>query len=69
MDKVVQSNAAGAEETAAASEELSAQAEVQYTVVGELNRVMRGRQVAARLDAPAVRPPVRTAPALPAARV
>jgi methyl-accepting chemotaxis protein len=42
MDKVTQSNAAGAEESAAASEELSSQAEQMKNVVGQLMELVRG---------------------------
>ncbi len=42
MDKVTQQNAANAEESASASEELSAQAEQMNGVVGELIRLVRG---------------------------
>jgi methyl-accepting chemotaxis protein len=42
MDKVTQSNAANAEESASASEELSAQAEQMTRVVGELSALVSG---------------------------
>jgi methyl-accepting chemotaxis protein len=42
MDKVTQTNAAGAEETASASEELSAQAEVMRESVGSLRALVGG---------------------------
>ncbi len=42
MDKVTQSNAANAEESASASEELSAQAEQMKTMVGELIALVNG---------------------------
>ncbi len=42
MDKVVQNNAASAEESASASEEMSAQAEQMKAYVGELIRLVRG---------------------------
>ncbi|HLY08008.1 MAG TPA: methyl-accepting chemotaxis protein, partial [Planctomycetota bacterium] len=42
MDQVTQSNAANAEETAAASEELSAQAAAMSTIVKDLVRLIRG---------------------------
>jgi methyl-accepting chemotaxis protein len=43
MDKVVQQNAANAEESAAASEEMNAQAEQMKANVGELMRLVEGR--------------------------
>jgi len=49
MDKVTQSNAASAEETAAASEELSAQAQVMHTSVISLQRVVDGASTAKEL--------------------
>ena len=42
MDKVVQSNASNAEESASASEELSAQAESVKTVVNNLAQIVGG---------------------------
>jgi methyl-accepting chemotaxis protein len=42
MDKVTQSNAANAEESASASEELSAQAETMQQVVGQLIALVGG---------------------------
>jgi methyl-accepting chemotaxis protein len=42
MDKVTQSNAANAEESASASEELNAQAEQMNTIVGELSALVGG---------------------------
>jgi methyl-accepting chemotaxis protein len=42
LERIIQSNAAGAEETAAASEELSAQAEALNSQVLDLVKVMRG---------------------------
>jgi hypothetical protein len=51
MDKVTQSNAAGAEESASASEELSAQAELLKEAAGELPRMVDGSSAA-----PAARP-------------
>ena len=44
MDKVTQSNAANAEETASASEELSAQAEQMQFIVAQLVELVRGRR-------------------------
>jgi methyl-accepting chemotaxis protein len=55
MDKVTQSNAAGAEETASASEELNAQAEIMRESVRSLQQLVDGSQ----RDASA--PPVRKA--------
>jgi methyl-accepting chemotaxis protein len=52
IEKIIQSNAAGAEETAASSEELSAQALSLGTVVHELVRVMRGASAADRTARP-----------------
>ena len=43
MDKVVQSSAATAEETASASEELNAQAEQMNEIVRELQAIVAGR--------------------------
>ena len=48
MEQVTQSNAAGAEETAAASEELSAQADSMAGIVGRLSQVVFGAGAAAR---------------------
>jgi methyl-accepting chemotaxis protein len=42
MDKVTQSNAANAEESASASEELNAQAEQMNTIVAELSALIGG---------------------------
>ena len=42
MDKVTQSNAASAEESAAASEQLSAQAREMLDLVGELVKLVEG---------------------------
>jgi methyl-accepting chemotaxis protein len=44
MDKVTQSNAANAEESAAAAQELNAQAEVMKQAVGELMQLVGGRR-------------------------
>ncbi len=48
MDKVTQSNAANAEESASAAEELSAQAEQMRKVVGDLLKIVDGKN--ARID-------------------
>ena len=47
LERIIQSNAAGAEETAAASEELSAQAESLNSLVVALMKVMRGANASA----------------------
>jgi len=44
MDKVTQSNAASAEETAAAAEELNSQAEIMKQSVGELLALVGGKK-------------------------
>jgi methyl-accepting chemotaxis protein len=44
MDKVVQQNAANAEESASASEELNAQAEQTMGIVGELSALVGGNR-------------------------
>ncbi len=62
MDKVTQSNAASAEETASASEELNAQAEMMRESVSHLQRLV-GAHVAAASDAPAKSSPSRLAKA------
>ncbi|MGA2501198.1 MAG: chemotaxis protein, partial [Tepidisphaeraceae bacterium] len=48
MDKVTQSNAANAEESASASEELSSQAEQMKAMVGELIALVNGAAAAGR---------------------
>ncbi len=53
MDKVTQSNAASAEETASASEELNAQASQLRSAVAELMTMISGRPTAAGLDSDA----------------
>jgi len=66
MDKVTQANAGGAEETAAAAEELSAQAAITKSVVSELCSVVMGstdRSQAAFSSASAISPPARPAAA------
>jgi len=55
MDKVTQSNAANAEETAAASEELNAQALTLLDTVGDLLRLVGGTGQPARVAAPSQR--------------
>jgi methyl-accepting chemotaxis protein len=50
MDKVTQSNAANAEESASASEELSAQAETMNGVVNDLIGLVNGSKTAAMTD-------------------
>jgi len=52
MDKITQSNAASAEETAAAAEELSAQAVCMRENVGELTKLVGGAQTGAAGTAP-----------------
>jgi len=47
MDRVTQSNAAGAEESASAAEELNAQAEVLKETVGQLQQLIGGGQTSA----------------------
>jgi methyl-accepting chemotaxis protein len=62
MDKVTQGNAASAEESAAAAQELNAQAEVMKQVVGELLQLVGGTQATAHFsgqpqaNAPAANP-------------
>jgi methyl-accepting chemotaxis protein len=55
MDKVTQSNAANAEETAAASEELNAQALTLLDTVGDLLKLVGGTGQPARVAAPSQR--------------
>ncbi len=50
MDKVTQSNAAGAEESASASEEMNAQAEEMKGMVNELINIVGGSTNGARGD-------------------
>jgi methyl-accepting chemotaxis protein len=66
MDKITQQNAAGAEESASAAEELSAQSHTVQSIVGDLTRLIRGgadAQFAAigpsKLHSPAQSPPTR----------
>ena len=59
MDKVTQSNAGNAEETAAAAEELNAQAQAAHESVSELLRLVEGGTAAApqtKVAAPARKP-------------
>ncbi len=56
MDKVTQSNASNAEETAAAAEELSAQAVAMQEVVADLRRLIEGGEIPAA-PAAEIRPP------------
>lgn len=64
MDKVTQSNAANAEESASASEELNAQAESMHEIVGDLTKVVGGSGSDRKPRAAA--PPRRPAPQRPA---
>jgi hypothetical protein len=64
MDKLTQSNAAGAEEGAAAAEELNAQADSMRCSVAELLRLVRGSDDR-EADSPA-KPEITFASALPA---
>jgi methyl-accepting chemotaxis protein len=69
MDKVTQSNAATAEESAAASQELTAQAETMKESVGELLKLAGGEIEAPAMDTPAAAPRVPKSPAAaPAAK-
>ena len=52
MERVTQTTAATAEESAAASEELSAQAETTMGIVAELRALLQGREAAVRAPAP-----------------
>ena len=65
MDKVTQSNSAGAEESASAAEELNAQARAAQDAVGQLLRMVDGGQSGPRQQAPAQ--PAKNAHAAPAA--
>ena len=51
MDYVTQKNAASAEESASASEELNAQAESMLDIVGELMTIIGGSAAATRMQA------------------
>jgi methyl-accepting chemotaxis protein len=65
MDKVVQQNAANAEESASASEELSSQAEEVNGMVSELNAIVTGNtSVAPAAERKLLKGPARTPPAL-----
>jgi methyl-accepting chemotaxis protein len=64
MDKVTQANASGAEESASASEELSAQAEMMRDAVSELQRLV-GRGHAAGTVNPVRRPAVSASSSAP----
>ncbi len=57
MDKVTQQNAANAEESASASEELSAQAESMNQVVDELVSLVRGSSGSSRLNVKSTKTP------------
>jgi methyl-accepting chemotaxis protein len=61
MDKVTQQNAAGAEECASASEELSAQAETVKGMVDELTAVVSGSGRDSRAAVSTARATVKTA--------
>jgi methyl-accepting chemotaxis protein len=63
MDKVTQSNAANAEESAAAAEELNAQAAVMKEAVNELMQLVGGGDSRQEPAVTAGRPPVKAAPA------
>ena len=67
MDKVTQSNAASAEESAAAAQELNSQADVMNQAVGELMQLVGGAAATTTVAARAGSPPVfhRTPPASP----
>ncbi len=60
MDKVVQQNAAGAEESASASEELSAQAEELKGLMERLAHIVQGAQPASQPSAPVHASPRKT---------
>jgi methyl-accepting chemotaxis protein len=67
MDKVTQSNAASAEESASAAQELNAQTHVLRNVVGELLKLVgRGRDSQADNPAPAAKPAAAESPRKPA---
>jgi methyl-accepting chemotaxis protein len=70
MDKVTQSNAANAEETAAAAEELNAQAAMLLDTVNDLMRLVGGGDGASRSETRAVaKPPRKTRPGVSAPEV
>lgn len=62
MDKITQSNAANAEQTAAASEEMSAQAQSLLELVARLNSVITGSNGSNGSGARTSAPPVQTVP-------
>lgn len=64
MDRVTQSNAASAEESASASEQMSAQAEALQNIAKELRALVGGSDDHAHIAPPAAKPQ-RTLPALP----
>jgi len=68
MDKITQGNAALAQQSAAASEELKAQAEGVRLAVAELMRMARGGETAAVVAGDTVKTPVRPTKSSPAAR-
>jgi methyl-accepting chemotaxis protein len=63
MDKVTQANAAAAEESAAAAEELNSQAAMTRQAVGELVRLIQGADLAPAARRP--KPPSKPGPAKP----
>ncbi len=67
MDKITQTNASGAEESAAAAQELNAQAAMVQQTVGELQRLVGGTVVPGEPPR-AVAPARRSAPAVQSAR-
>ena len=64
MDKVVQQNAANAEESASAAEELSSQAEEVNGMVSELNTIVTGSALSAATERKMLKGPARATPAL-----
>jgi uncharacterized phage infection (PIP) family protein YhgE len=67
IDKVTQSNAANAEESASAAEEMSAQTEALKEAVGELLALVNGAAASATVAKPGAAAPV-AAPPVPAGR-
>jgi len=66
MDKVTQTNAATAEETAAAAEELNSQSIAMHDVIGSLLKIVNGNKSVPHVAGPDLvpnRPPLRRAPA------
>ena len=59
MDKVTQNNAASAEETAAAAQELNAQTTTMRQAVGDLLRLVDGLQISSRPPEPTAFPPAK----------